>query len=267
MKVKDYKKLKKAKERFLKLSGQKSFDLAIILGSGLGDGISEIIDVDNVIDFSDIPYLEKSGVGGHRSRIYIGRHNGKSLIVQCGRLHLYEGFSPFEVSFPVAIYGEMGIGEIIITNAAGGINREFSVGDIMLISDHINLQGENVLIEFCNDDSRFIDMSRAYSVDCYPILKEKYNVKKGVYIGVKGPSFETSAEIRAFEKLGADAVGMSTIQEVILANYYGMKVTALSLITNMASGIGERLSHDDVLKTGEISKESFYEVIKEIIKN
>lgn len=265
MRFENYKKLQKAKEKFLKLTKGIKFDLAIILGSVPEDEISKIVNIYKTIDFSEIPFLKKSSVVGHQSKIHFGCFKNKNILIQSGRLHLYEGYSPFEVCLTVALYGEAEIKKIIITNAAGGIKSDFETGDIMLISDHINFQGENVLIDFPDDGNKFLDMSSPYSQEYYPLLKEKYDIKKGVYLGVKGPSYETPSEIKAFEKLGADAVGMSTVQEVILANYYGMKVTGLSLITNKASGLKQSLSHKEVLEAGKMVKDKFYNIIKEMI--
>ncbi len=262
MKKENLKKLKNTREKFLKLSPFRNFDIAIVLGSGLGE--LNLIEVKKSIDFSEIG-LKESTVQGHNSKFLIGKFEDKKVIIQSGRLHLYEGLEAFDVCLPVAIYGEVGVKEMIITNAAGGINDNFEPGDIMLISDHINLQGENILIEFCNDKDRFVDMSRAYSLEYYQFLKEKFNVKIGVYLGLKGPSFETPAEIKAFERLGGDAVGMSTVQEVILAKYFGMKVTGLSLITNMASGKQKQISHEEVLNIGRVANEKMAGVIRKIL--
>ncbi len=259
-------KLKKALKKFIKYSPFKSgLDIAIILGSGLGEYDFNFLDDKSEIPFSKIPFLKTSKVKGHKSKFLFGKYKNKNLVFQCGRLHLYENYSLFNIGLPVAIYGELKTKYIIITNAAGGINENFNVGDIMMIEDHINFQGINILSEFFLKPE-FVDMTKPYYIEHYEVLSKQYNIKRGTYIGVRGPSYETPAEIRAFKSLGADAVGMSTVQEVILANYYKIKTIGLSLITNKASGLSSSLSHEDVINTGIKSKETFFSIIKKLIE-
>jgi len=255
-------KLEVAKNYLLK-SLPRSLEFAVILGSGLSDDLSFIEEAIE-IPFSRVPFLKTSKVSGHKNKIISGRVNERYGLFQLGRLHLYEGFSAFDVAFTVAIYGELGIKSIILTCASGGINKTFKVGDIVMISDHINLQGENVLIRFGNFPV-FLDSSHLYDDSYYNLLKEKFGVKKGVYIGVKGPSYETPSEIVAFKKLGGDIIGMSTVQEVLMANYYRMKVIALSVVTNMAAGLQNSLSHQEVIETGKAAQKKLYEIIREIL--
>ncbi len=257
------KKLEKAVRIFSKLSPFENIDVAIILGSGLGSEKSSFIEVEKVVKFSEIPYLKTSTVKGHNSEFIFGKFKDKNIVIQSGRLHLYENFSLFEVGLPVAIYGEKKVKNLIITNAAGGINPEFEAGDIMMIEDHINFQGVNILTEY---NPAFIDMTVPYLTEYYEVLKRDFNIKKGTYIGVRGPSYETPAEIKAFKTLGADAVGMSTVQEVILANYYKMKVVGFSVITNKASGMEKNLSHSDVIETGKKSKEKLYNILSKLLE-
>lgn len=257
------KKLTKALKVFSKLSPFENIDIAIILGSGLSSESFPFIQKEKVVKFSEIPYLKISTVKGHNSEFIFGRFKSKNVLIQSGRLHLYENFSLFEIGLPVAIYGEKKLKNLIITNAAGGINPEFEAGDIMLIEDHINFQGVNILTEY---SPSFIDMTTPYSTEYYEVLKKEFDIKRGIYIGVRGPSYETPAEIRAFKTIGADAVGMSTVQEVILANYYKMKVIGFSVITNKASGIEKNLSHSDVIETGEKSKEKLYNIISKLLE-
>ncbi|MCX7821720.1 MAG: purine-nucleoside phosphorylase [Brevinematales bacterium] len=254
--------LKKAVNIFSKLSPFEVIDTAIILGSGLASENFPFIKIEKVIKFNEIPYLKNSTVKGHNSEFIFGKFKDKNIVIQSGRLHLYENFSLFEIGLPIAIYGEKKTKNLIITNAAGGINVELEAGDIMMIEDHINLQGVNILTEY---QPSFIDMTNAYSTTHFEILRKEFNLKKGVYIGVRGPSYETPAEIKAFKILGADAVGMSTVQEVILANYYKINVIGLSMITNKASGMQKALSHTEVIETGKKSKEKLYAIIERVL--
>lgn len=239
-------------------------DCVVILGSGLSGEIDFIEDKIS-ISFKLIPFFPSSNVKGHSNRLIFGKVFNRYILFQLGRAHLYEGFSAFEVAFPVAVYGELGIKNLIITNASGGINSRLKSGEIMMISDHINFQGENSLIKL-KDGPIFLDSSHLYDTDLYHLLNEKFGIKKGIYIGVKGPNFETPSEIKAFGGMGADAIGMSTIQEVLMAKYYGMRVIGLSVIANPASGLVEKLSHEDVITTTQIARKKLLEVILEIIR-
>lgn len=231
-------------------------NLAIILGSGLG-GLVDRLDDPVVIPYADIPHFPHSTVAGHAGNLVAGLLRGRRVLVMQGRFHYYEGFSMEDVTFPLYVLRQLGVEQLIVTNAAGGICRDFAPGDLMLISDHINLLGTNPLIG-PNDETfgpRFPDLSQAYSRRLRQIARDAaqalgLSVQEGVYLAVTGPSFETAAEIRAFSVLGADAVGMSTVPEVITANYLGIEVLGISCITNFATGIAAKPHrHTDVIQT------------------
>ncbi len=245
---------------------------AIILGSGLGE-LADRIENPIIINYSEIEGFPVSTAPGHRGRFVFGELNGKKVVCMQGRFHYYEGWSMEQIVLPVRVMRALGAEYLFVTNAAGGINTSFVPGDIMLICDHINLMGTNPLIGK-NDDSlgvRFPDMSFAYSpeirelcLDC--AARAGVEVKQGVYIGVTGPSYETPAEIRAFRTLGADAVGMSTVPEIIAASHMRMKVIAFSLITNMAAGILKQpLTEEEVLETGRRRGREMQRLITEVI--
>lgn len=227
--------------------------LGLVLGSGLG-GLVEAIEDAVCIDYADIPHMVASTAPLHAGRFVIGRLGGRQVICMQGRLHAYEGNSPQQIGFPIVLMHALGARELVVTNAAGGINTNFNVGDLMLIEDHINLLGANPLAAPDEPElfSRFFDMTHAYT----PALRERalaaaascgIELKRGVYIATLGPSFETPAEIRAFRTLGADAVGMSTVFEVTVARALGMDVLGISMISNPAAGVlDEPLSMDDV---------------------
>jgi len=232
--------------------------IAIVLGSGLG-GFASQLDDPVAIPFSEIPHFAQPTAIGHTGRLVIGTLEGVSVAVMQGRLHAYEGYSPEEITFPIRTLGRFGIRTLILTNAAGGIRESYEQGQLVLISDHINLTGRSPVIG-PNDDRfglRFFDMSEAYSLELRRLaqaaaLEEDFVLDEGVYIGLLGPSFETPAEIRAFRTLGADLVGMSTVQETIAARHMGMEVLGISCVTNMAAGIQiEPLNHLEVLETGK----------------
>ena len=214
-------------------------DLGLMTGTGLGKGLSAL-DVDFSIDYSKIPGFPLSTVVGHAGRLLSGRLAGKRVVAMEGRFHLYEGYTPREVSFPVRVMQALGVKTLVLTNAAGGLNPAFSPGDIMLINDHINLTGENPLLG-PNDDRwgvRFPDMTESYSRRLAGVARSaagetNLSLKEGIYAGIKGPSLETNAETRFLRMIGADAVGMSTIQEVIAAVHAGMDILGLSTITNV----------------------------------
>ena len=220
--------------------------VALILGSGLG-GLSERIEDPQYVDYADVPNMVQSTVEGHMGRFVVGMLSGKPVICMQGRLHAYEGHTSADVAFPIYVMRALGVEVLLITNASGGINTSFEPGDIMLIDDHINFTGMNPLIG-PHDPAlglRYNDMSYAYDPDLRSAMRRAaaeldISLREGVYIGVLGPSFETPAEIRAFRALGADAVGMSTIFEVIAAVNCGIKVVGLSLVTNMAAGVLDR---------------------------
>lgn len=237
---------------------------AVVLGSGLGE-LAELVEGQVDIPYAEIPGFLRSTVPGHAGRLILGRLAGVEVILMSGRFHRYEGYSHRDIALPVRMMKELGVGCLLLTNAAGGVNLSFQPGDLMLIEDHINLSGDNPLIG-PNDDSfgpRFPDMSRAYSPALSAVVQQAAEegcipLKKGVYMLFNGPSFETPAEIRMARTLGADAVGMSTVPEVIAANHCGLPVAAISCITNMAAGILDQpLSHQEVVETGEKVKGKF----------
>lgn len=267
------KKINEAKEYIQKKLGYTP-ELALILGSGLGV-LGEEVEDKTVIDYKDIPNFPVSTVEGHKSRFVFGTMNGRKVAVMQGRFHYYEGYKIQETVFPIWVMRALGIKKLIVTNAAGGINTSFDPGDLMLIKDHINFACINPLIgpnleEF---GVRFPDMSAAYSPRMMEIARkcaESHNVKikEGVYMYLTGPNYETPAEIRAFRTIGADAVGMSTVPEVIAANHSGMEVLGISCITNMAAGILDQpLNHQEVMDTAERVRVNFTALVKSIIGN
>lgn len=257
---------------FIKSKITGDFEIGIILGSGLGT-LGEKIANPRYVDYKDIPDFPVSTAPGHIGRFVFGQLNGKNVMCMQGRIHLYEGYAVESVVMPIRVMKMMGVKTLIVTNAAGGINENFDVGDIMVISDHINFTGRNCLIGK-NDDRfgvRFPDMSFGYSPELSRVVfncAKRLNMKlqKGVYIGCTGPSYETPAEIRAFRIMGADAVGMSTVQEVIAANHCGINVLGFSLISNKAAGLsGERLTEEEVLTIGKQKSEEMQTLITEIV--
>jgi purine-nucleoside phosphorylase len=230
--------------------------VGIILGSGLGN-VVDAIEIDASIPYSEIPGAKASTVLGHQGRLVLGRANGVAVAVMQGRVHFYEGYEMPEVMFLARVLGRLGIRNLIVTNAAGGINTSFSAGDLMLISDHINFMGINPLRGPNVEDLgvRFPDMSEAYSSKLRTLAREVAEelgvaVKEGVYLALSGPTYETPAEIRAFRTLGADAVGMSTVPEVIAASHMQIPVLGISCITNMAAGmLAQKLDHKEVMET------------------
>lgn len=231
--------------------------IGIILGSGLG-AFAESIANPVVIPFSEIPHFPQSTVPGHSGRLVIGTLDGIPVAVMQGRVHAYEGYTPQQVTFPIRVLGLLGIRTLILTNAAGGIRAGLQQGELVLISDHINFTGRNPIAGE-NDErfgTRFFDMTEAYSKRLRKLAastaeQQGLRLTEGVYLCVLGPSFETPAEIRAFHTLGADLVGMSTVQEVIAARQMSIEVLGISCVTNLAAGIQtEPLSHEEVIETG-----------------
>lgn len=231
--------------------------LAIVLGSGFGHAIAGL-QIESDIPYAKLPGFPKPGVGGHEGRFLLGRFGDAPVCVLSGRAHFYEGHPMEAVTFPVRVLAELGIRDLLLTNAAGGINRRFRTGDFMVLSDHINFMGSNPLRgPLAPGRERFVDLTRVYDARLTNLLrraakKVKFRLRSGVYLAVSGPSYETPAEIRAFARLGADAVGMSTVPEAIVARQCGLAVGGLSCITNLAAGRGNGLlSHADVLAAGE----------------
>ncbi|MCM1010688.1 MAG: purine-nucleoside phosphorylase [Fusobacterium sp.] len=248
-------------------------EIGIVLGSGLGELADEFCDVG--VNYSDIPNFASSTVAGHKGRLVFAEINGKKVVMMQGRIHFYEGHPLNIVTYPIKVLKALGIKTLILTNAAGAVNPEFNPADLMLITDHINFMGTNPLIGK-NDDTlgvRFPDMSEIYKNDLREIAKhcaEKLNIelREGVYLATTGPSYETPAEIKAYRLLGADAVGMSTVPEAVVANYCGLNVLGISCITNQAAGVGTaKLSHSEVIESANLAKNKFKGLIKEIIAN
>lgn len=238
--------------------------LGVVLGSGLGafaDGLEQPV----AIPYAQLPDFPQSSVPGHAGRLVLGRRHGVELVAMQGRVHFYEGYQPWQVGFPARVLCRLGIEALVVTNAAGGINLGYRPGDLMAMTDHLNLAGYNPLVG-PNDERlgpRFPDMSRAYDPGLLATLRraakaEGIALKEGVYASLAGPSYETPAEIRMLRTLGADAVGMSTVPEVIVASHMGVKVAGVSCITNLAAGLGtEKLSHDEVAQTANLVKDVF----------
>lgn len=247
-------------------------EIGLILGSGLGD-LGDHIEEAVVIPYEKIPHFPVSTVEGHAGELMIGKLSGRQVLLMRGRFHMYEGYGPEATAFPVRVMKALGVHTLVVTNAAGGINEQFSEGNLMLISDHLNLTGKNPLIG-PNDSKlgvRFPDMSEAYSKRLRAIAKavaEEKGVQlvEGVYAGLLGPSYETPAEIRMLRVLGADAVGMSTVAEVIAARHSGIEVVGISCISNMAAGILDQpLSHEEVMETTNRVKSQFLELVTSLI--
>jgi purine-nucleoside phosphorylase len=248
-------------------------EIGLILGSGLGV-LADLIENPIVLDYSRIPHFPVSTVEGHAGELVIGQIEGKNVLIMKGRFHAYEGYGQETVSFPVRVMKELGVQTLIVTNAAGGVNTNFQVGDLMVLSDHLNLTYRNPLIG-PNDSElgvRFPDMSEAYSRRLRKIAhqvaeSQNFTLREGVYAGLLGPTYETPAEIRMLRTLGADAVGMSTVPEVIVARHAGIEVLGFSCISNMAAGILDQpLSHAEVMETTEKVKPMFLKLVLGIIK-
>lgn len=246
--------------------------IGLVLGSGLGAFADELTSAAK-IDYKRIPHFPRSTAVGHAGRLVIGKAEKIPVAAMQGRVHFYEGYSLDEVVFPIRVFARMGIKSVILTNAAGGINRNFNQGALVVVRDHINLQGSNPLIG-ANDERfgpRFPDMSQAYSRNFREIALDEGGslgmvIHEGVYAALTGPSYETPAEIRALAAIGADLVGMSTVPEVIVARHMGLEVLGISCVTNMAAGILDQpLNHKEVLETGERVKGQFIALLRKII--
>jgi purine-nucleoside phosphorylase len=260
--------------QFLKSKYNQSPKIGLILGSGLGVLADEIAQPVK-IPYKEIPDFPVSTVEGHAGQLVFGTLNDIPVVAMQGRFHYYEGYSFDKVTFPVRVMRELGVETLIVTNAAGGVNKSFSPGDLMIISDHINNMGSNPLIG-PNDSrlgARFPDMSEAYTKELRNIAKDiaahlNIKIQEGVYVGNTGPSYETPAEIKCLRILGGDAVGMSTVPEVIVARHSGMKVLGISCISNMAAGILDQpLTHDEVIETTERVKANFLSYVKALVGN
>lgn len=246
--------------------------VAIILGSGLGAFADDFEDAVG-IPYEDIPGFVRSTAQGHAGRLVVGKVDGVPLLAMQGRVHYYEGYSLEEVTFPIRTFNLLGIKTLVLTNAAGGINVQLTQGALMVISDHLNLMGVNPL-RGPNDDRfgpRFPDMTSVYSPELQELVVEEakaigVEVRRGMYGALSGPSYETPAEIHLLRNLGADAVGMSTVPEAIVARHMGMEVLGISCITNMAAGISDQpINHEEVMETGNRVRETFTQLLRRVV--
>ena len=257
---------------FLKERMTSKPETAIILGSGLGH-LADEIEVENEIAYSEIPNMPVSTVEGHSGKLLFGKLGGKEVLAMQGRFHYYEGYSMKEVTFPVRVMYELGIKNLLVSNAAGGMNPAFHVGDLMVIDDQINLFPENPLRgKNFPTGPRFPSMHQAFDAEFIKIVDEAANrlgikIFKGVYLGTQGPTFETPAEYRMFRKMGADAVGMSTVPEVIVAVHCGIRVFGISVITDLG-GFDEavKVSHEEVQAAADAAQPRMTALMKELIK-
>lgn len=248
--------------------------IGLILGSGLGAFAETLADA-AVVPYGEIPGWPVSTVQGHAGRLVLGRCDRVPVAVMQGRVHLYEGYAPWQVVFPTRVLRLLGCEALVVTNAAGGIRPEFEPGDLMLITDHLNLQGANPCVGINLDafGPRFFDMTHAY----HPPYREaarmaaferELKLQQGVYAGLLGPSYETPAEIRMLRALGADAVGMSTVPETIAANHAGMRVVGISCITNMAAGVLDQpLDHEEVMRTAARVRDDLVALVGALVRN
>lgn len=257
---------------FIKSQYNESPQVAIILGSGLGNFSSEI-QIEKEIDYSSIPHFPVSTVIGHNGKLIFGNLSEKKIVVMSGRFHYYEGYTPQQVTYPVRTMKLLGVKTLLLSNAAGAVNKNFKVGDLMIITDHISFFTPNPLLGKNEDElgTRFPDMSEPYSKILITKASEigkryQYDVKKGVYVGVTGPTFETHAEYRLILAIGGDAVGMSTVQENIVARHAGIDVFAISVITDL--GIRENdsiITHEEVLAAAKEAEPKLTNLFKTLI--
>jgi len=247
-------------------------EIAIVLGSGLGDFAEVMADAVR-IPYAELPHFPRSTAIGHAGRLVIGRIASAPVAIMQGRVHLYEGYSANDVAFPTRVFGRLGIRAVILTNAAGGISGDLHPGCLVLIRDHINLQGVNPVVG-PNDErfgQRFFDMGNAYDPEFRQIAQSEAArlglwLGSGVYAALLGPSFETPAEIQCLKKIGVDLVGMSTVPEVIVARHMGVRVLAISCVTNLAAGLSDQpISHDEVLEIGARVQKEFVALLTAVI--
>ncbi|MBP6821088.1 MAG: purine-nucleoside phosphorylase [Acidobacteria bacterium] len=260
--------------RFIREQINTEVDVAVVLGSGLG-AFAETLEEKAIVPYEEIPDFARSTVEGHSGRLVVGKLPGTSInvAVMQGRFHYYEGYSMDEVTLPIRAFGAMGVKKLVLTNAAGGVNENFKAGDLMLISDHINLMMKSPLRGQHDNrlGARFPDMSEVYSREYRRIAKEEasalgVNLAEGVYMSLQGPNYETPAEVRMMRLLGADAVGMSTVPEAIVASQMGVKTLGISLITNAAAGIEDApINHAEVMEMGHRVSAQFCELLTKII--
>lgn len=246
--------------------------VGIILGSGLGAFVDQIEDK-TIISYDDIPHFHKTTVEGHAGKLILGRVGTTEVAILQGRFHCYEGLDMDDVVFPTRLLSTLGVENLILTNAAGGINEKYKSGDLVIIEDHINMMGRNPLVGPNIDEMgpRFPDMTKAYHPELRSLIESSakdlgYSMQKGIYAGVLGPTYETPAEVRMLRAIGADVVGMSTVPECIAANHIGMKVCGVSCVTNMASGIENvELKHEDIKDEALRVMEKFTTILKEVV--
>lgn len=257
---------------YLREQGITAPKVGLILGSGLGE-LADEAENSVAVPYEDIPGFPVSTVAGHAGQLVYGTIGDKQVVAMQGRFHYYEGYSLQEVTFPVRVMKALGVHSLVVTNAAGGVNETFTPGELMLITDHINYLGDHPLIG-PNDDTqgpRFVDMSNAYDPAYQEIIKDvasglDVTLREGVYMAFSGPTYETPAEVRMARTLGADAVGMSTVPEVIVARHTGLRVAGISCITNLAAGMQAELNHEEVVETTQRVKETFKQVVKETVR-
>lgn len=249
-------------------------DFAVVLGSGLGALIHEM-EIEHSIDYRDIPNFPQTTVVGHGGKLLYGQLEGRKVLMMSGRFHYYEGYDMKTVTFPFRVFGLLGIKNLIVSNASGGVNKDFKVADIMLIKDHINMMPEHPLRGKNIDElgPRFVDMSEPYNRKMIETAKkvaaeENIPVKEGVYVSLQGPTFETPAEYGLVRYIGGDAVGMSTVPEVIVAKHQGMDVFGISIITDLGGPeISFNVSHEDVLAAADTAMPQVIKIVKGLIKN
>lgn len=248
--------------------------IAVVLGSGLGN-LANYMSNTIEIPYEEIPNFPRTTVAGHEGRLIFGELGGRDIVAMKGRFHYYEGWNMEQVVFPIRAFKLLGVENLLLTNAAGGINTQFRPGDLMLIKDHIGFFAENPLRGENIDElgPRFPDMSHIYDRELVEMAAEcamrlHCDIRRGIYAYTKGPSFETPSEIRALRYFGADAVGMSTVPEAIAARHMGMKVLGISCITNMAAGVlDQALNHEEVIEAGKKVEAKFSALVNEIIKS
>ena len=258
--------------RFLRSRADLDVRVALVLGSGLGAFADELEDA-TAVPYSEIPGFARPTVEGHAGRLVLGRVGGAGVAAMQGRFHFYEGYTLEEVTFPVRVLALLGARSLVLTNAAGGLNNSYEQGSLVLISDHLNLMGTNPLLGR-NDERfgpRFPDMTEVYDREYQEAAIGEarelgLELRRGVYAALTGPSYETPAEIRMLRLLGADAVGMSTVPEAIVARQMGVRVLGLSCITNMAAGVLDKpINHEEVIETGERVRETFAGLLRRVI--
>lgn len=247
--------------------------IGMVLGSGLSESLTPLLDGVEEVNWSEIPHFPEPSVEGHEGKYLGGTLNDREVLIQQGRIHWYEGLPWDDIIYPIRVQQDLGIKRLIMTNAAGGINKDFSPGDLCLITDHINFSGDNPLRGPNNEDfgPRFPDLSNAYdrglrNIAIKAATELDVDLKQGVYAMTSGPSYETPAEIVGLRTLGADLVGMSTVPEVIAANHSDMEVLGISCVTNKAAGMQEELTHEEVIEVTSRTNQTLGNLIGEIVK-